>query len=348
LVSLYTDQIPDSDTSRDIAARNGIPIFDSVQATLRAGGDQLAVDAVLLVAEHGSYPESPTGQIIYPKRRLFSEVADVFRRDGRSVPVFVDKHLADNWEDAKWIYDTARELKVPLMAGSSLPVLWRYPPTDVRRGARLKEITATSYHRLDAYGFHAMEMIQSLAERRLGGETGVKAVQCLSGEAVWQAARDGLFDRTLLDECFARFKHPLPEGKRIEELVAEPILCHIEYADGLKANFLTLNYAVSEWAAAWRYDDDSVDSTLFWTQEARPFMHFTYLLAGIEKMFQTGKPTWPVERTLLTSGTLDALLISKKDGGKRLLTPWLDVRYQSDFDWRQPPPPPPGRPIEAQ
>jgi hypothetical protein len=62
-------------------------------------------------------------------------------------------------------------------------------------------------------------------------------------------------------------------------------------------------------------------------------------------MMQTGRPVWPVERTLLTSGTLDALLVSKRDGGKRLDTPWLDVRYQTDWDWCQPPPPPPGRPI---
>ncbi len=45
----------------------------------------------------------------------------------------------------------------------------------------------------------------------------------------------------------------------------------------------------------------------------------------IEKMMHTGKPVWPVERTLLTSGALDALLISKRDGGRRLDTPWLNV-----------------------
>ncbi len=56
-------------------------------------------------------------------------------------------------------------------------------------------------------------------------------------------------------------------------------------------------------------------------------------------MVQTGKPAWPVERTLLTSGILDALLTSKLNGGEKLLTPWLDVRYSSDYDWKQPPEP---------
>ena len=65
------------------------------------------------------------------------------------------------------------------MAGSSLPTLWRYPPTDVKLGEPLKEIVAVSYHRLDAYGFHALEMVQCLAERRKGGESGIKQVRCL-------------------------------------------------------------------------------------------------------------------------------------------------------------------------
>jgi hypothetical protein len=264
--------------------------------------------------------------------------------------VFHDKHLADNWADAKWIYDAARRLDIPMMAGSSLPVTWRYPPIDVRRGARLKQIVAVSYHRLDAYGFHALEMVQSLAERRAGGETGVRTVQCLTGDAVWEAEKRGVYDRRLLDEALSRLKQrPLPAGKKIEQLVREPILFVVDYRDGLRANILTLNGGVVEWAAAWRHADSGESkSTLFWTQERRPFMHFTHQLTGIEQMMQTGKPVWPMERTLLTSGTLDALLVSKRDGGQRLETPWLDIRYQSDWDWCQPPPPPIGRPIMGQ
>ncbi len=350
LVSLYTDQVPANDKSRALAKEFGFPIYDNVAAALTLGTGELAVDGVLLIAEHGTYPESATGQIVYPKRRMFGEIVKVFEQSNRVVPVFSDKHLADNWVDAKWIYDESQRLKIPLMAGSSLPVLWRYPPTDVQRGERLKEIVAVSYHRLDTYGFHALEMVQTLAERRAGSETGVAAVQCLSGDAVWQAGEKGVYDRQLLDAALSRLKErPLPVGKRIEDLVKEPVLFVIDYQDGLRASVLTLNYAVSEWTCAWRYaSDNRVESTLFWTQEARPFQHFGHLLSGIEPMMHSGRPTWPVERTLLTSGMLDALLVSKQQGGKRLATPQLAFPYQSDWNWQQPPAPPPGRPITAQ
>lgn len=349
LVSLYTDQVPENDISRRLAQEHRLPIYDNVADALTLGTSKLAVDGVLLVIEHGKYPVSDTGQTIYPKRRLFEQVVQVFEQSGRVAPVFIDKHLADNWADAYWIYQTAKKRKIPLMAGSSLPVLWRYPPCDTPRGGKLKEIVAVSYHTLDAYGFHALEMVQALAERRAGGETGVASVQCLEGDAVWRAGEQGVYDPELLELASSRLKErPLPPGKTLPELVQNPILFVIDYRDGLRVRVLTLNHAVVEWSCAWRDESGAAHGALFWTQEARPFQHFTHLLRGVEKMFHTGQPTWPVERTLLTSGTLDALLISKRDGGRRLSTPYSSFTYQSDWNWEQPPPPPVGRPITSQ
>ncbi len=212
LVSLYTDQVHKNDISRMLAKDHAFPIYDKVEDALTLGTGKLAVDGVLLVAEHGEYPTSKTGQVIYPKRRLFEPIAKVFEASSKVVPLFIDKHLADNWDDAKTIYDTCQRLKVPLMAGSSLPVLWRYPAIDVKRGARLKEVVAVSYHTLDAYGFHALEMVQSLVERRAGGETGVKSVQCLVGEAVWEAGGRKVYDPDLLTAALARLKAPARQG----------------------------------------------------------------------------------------------------------------------------------------
>lgn len=342
LASLFVDQIPKSDLSREWATTFGFPISGSVSEALTHGSNTLNVDGVLLVAEHGEYERSATGNKQFPKRRLFGEVAQAFEAAGRSVPVFSDKHLADNWTDAKWIYDRAKELKVPLMAGSSLPALWRYPPVDTRRDSKIEEIVAVSYGSLDAYGFHALEMVQCLVERRASGETGVRSVQCLTGNEVWKAREAGRFNSQLYEATVDRLpvKRWITRNKTLEESVREPVLWMVEYRDGLKASILTLNGAATSWTAAWKYaGETNVESTEFRVQEERPFGHFTFLVQGFEKMVETGKPTWPVERTLLTSGILDALLTSKLNGGEKLATPWLDVRYTSDYEWKQPPEP---------
>jgi hypothetical protein len=340
LASLYVDQPDASAYGLALARKHQVPVFPSVREALTLGTAKLKVDGVLLIAEHGRYPSSDTGQTVYPKRRLFAEVAQVFEASGRSVPVFHDKHLADNWSDAKWIHDTARRLDVPLMAGSSLPVLWRFPPLDVAEGERIEEVVAVSYHTLDAYGFHALEMVQALVERRRGGETGIRSVQCLTGAEVWKAARERVFDPELFDAALSRLRSPPPQGKQLEDLVREPVLFRIDHADGLRVSVLTLNGAVGEWAVAFRRAEGrEVASTLFWTQEARPFYHFAHLVEGIERMMGTARPTWPAERTLLTSGALDALLVSKRDGGRKVDTPELEFAYSSAWRWKEPPPP---------
>ncbi len=348
LAALYTDQKPSGDTSRLLAAAKRFPIFDRIGETLTLGGDRLAVDGVLLIGEHGDYPRSPTGNTQYPKRRFWDETVDVFRRSGRTVPVFMDKHLADNWQDAKAIYDEAQALDIPLMAGSSVPLTWREPATDVRRNAELEEIVVITYGSTDSYGFHALEVAQALAEQRQGGETGIVLVQCLTNEAVWDAMDAGVFDREVFDAAWNRLPRHLNRGRPLKDAVPNPVLFLLTHADGLRVAVIELNGAVGEWAGAWKYADGEIDACHFRTQEARPGAHFTLLLNGIEQMILTGRPAWPAERTLMTSGALDALLISRLEGGERLETPHLDFAYRSTWRWREPPPPPPSRPWAEQ
>lgn len=348
LASIYIDQPQSSQVGLGIISEHQIPIFNNVAEALTLGGKSLAVDGVLLIGEHGTYPLSATQQVIFPKRRLFTQVLEVFDRSGRVVPVFSDKHLADNWEDAKWLYDSARRRGIPLMAGSSVPGTWRHPARDLRRGAKITELFATSYSSPEAYGFHGLEVVQCLAERRAGGETGVRSVQMLSGDKFWEAVRNGIFSRDLFEAAVSRCERSsIARGKKLDAL-QEPFLYAIQYNDGLRANLLW-SKNIDEWTAAWRDPQDGkIQSTLFWTQEARPYMHFAYLLKGIQKMMHTGKPTWPVERTLMTTGMLNAAFISKKEGDRLFETPYLNIHYQSNWDWHQPPDPPPGRPSAAQ
>ena len=189
--------------------------------------------------------------------------------------------------------------------------------------------------------------MQALAEQRRGGESGIKAVQTISGDAVWLAFDEKTFDVELFDAAWKCLSQPRGDATRpaLRQKVRQPRLFQVEYADGLRAHLLELNGAVGEWSAAWRYADEShIESSLFWTQEGRPAMHFTWLLHGIEQMILTGKPAWNVERTLLTSGVLDALLLSLQEMDRQVETPYLKLRYEPIWRWKEPPPPPPMRP----
>ena len=183
LVSLYVDQVGSGDLSRERAARfPSMKIYPTIAEALTLGGSKLAVDGVLLVAEHGNYPVNEKGQRLLPRYEFFQQIASVFRASGRSVPVFNDKHLSWNWDWAKQMYDTARSLGFAFMAGSSLPVTWRTPSVEMPLGARIREALCVCYGGVDSYDFHGLETIQCMVERRRGGESGVKWLQAYRGE----------------------------------------------------------------------------------------------------------------------------------------------------------------------
>src|SRR4030088_2788329 len=187
LVSLYVDQHPKDDLTPDRAARfPGMKVCQNITEALTLGGSKLAVDGVVLVGEHGDYPRNEKGQTRYPRYEFFQQIVDVFRKSGRSVPVFNDKHLSWKWEWAKEMVETARKMGFPLLAGSSLPVTWRMPAVDLPYGAEVEEVMCVAFGAVDSYDFHALETIQCMAERRRGGERGVVALQALRGAAVWK------------------------------------------------------------------------------------------------------------------------------------------------------------------
>ena len=335
LVSIYLDRPQNGDITEKLAAEYNVKICKTMEEALTLGTGKLAVGGVVICTEWADYPASPLGATMYPHRLMFDEVVKVFKASGKVAPVFVDKHIAYNWEDSAYIINTAKKMKIPLMAGSSVPVSWRVPEVDVKRNAKLKEIVGISYHTLDGYSFHGLEMLQCLAERRKGGETGVKSVQCLTGQAVWDAAGKG-YDPELLADALASHQPPLTLEK-VKAAVKEPVVYLITYQDGLRAELFTLNGAVGNWASAWRYADGKKAATLFLLDESPKMLHFYGLMKGIEGMILTGKPSWPADRTLVTSGILDAALISKDENGRVVKTPYMaKLKYKSMWDWKQP------------
>ncbi len=347
LVGLYTDQVPTgkivdparaggNDISRALAEKHKVPIYRTVREALCQGGDKLAVDGVLLIGEFGNYPINEKGQKLYPRRRFFEETVKVFRDSGRVVPVFSDKHLSYSWENAKWMYDQAVELKIPFMAGSSLPGTWRLPAVEIDAGSPIEAglVVAGGGGGIENYGFHLLEALQCLMERRKGGETGVVAVTCLEGQAVWKAGDDKQWSHPLMDAALAVGTAATKKGKP-EDHCKNPVAFLVEYKDGRRGSVLMLSGHTGDILVAVRIAGKPQPWAVnFWLEYVLPYGHFIMLTKGIEAMFQAGKPTWPVERTLLTTGILDAALTSRFEQHKRLETPHLAIAYAPGPAWK--------------
>lgn len=340
LVSLYTDLVPKNDLSRDLAKKHGFRIAKTIGEALTLGGGKLAVAGVINIAEQGSYPVvKETGQKMYPRRRFFDEVMRTFRKTGRVVPLFNDKHLAYAWNDAKHMYDTARDMKIPFLAGSSVPVAWRTPSITLPIGSVLTEALGVGYGGHESYGIHALEGMQCLVERRKGGETGVTAVQAVRGEEIARAQKAGRWSRELLDAAVALM--PLPRTGRPKDLAKDAVFFLIEYRDGLRAAVAMSTGLAAEFMFAGRVRGAASPVAIwFRTPEARPYGHFAHLLRAIEHTIHAGRPAYPVERTLLTTGILDAAMHSLAEGGRLMKTPHLAISYRpADWPFAQGKPP---------
>ena len=344
LAAVYVDQFREADLSRGLARKHGFRLCKTIAEAVTLGGTT-AVDGVLILGEHGDYPTNDLGQILYPRRKFFAETMAAFEAGGRSVPVFNDKHLSATWADAKWVYDTARAECIPLMAGSSIPVTWRKPELKLPLGCALADAVQLGYGPIEGYGFHALEGLQCMVERRKGGETGVKAVQTLTGPAMWKAMDAGRFSKPLLEAAIARV--PAKAKGDYRELTAKAKdagIILIEYRDGFRAAVAMLNGYLYEgdggaFAFAGRVAGEAGEageaglrSCAFYLQQPEPFAHFGYVVRGFESMVRTGHAPYPAERTLLTTGVLAAAMASRHAGGKRVETPHLGVTYKPT-DW---------------
>ena len=325
IVSMYLDQIPFNDQAVGLAPRYRYSVQSTIEGALTRGKSALDVDAVLLIGEHGDYPENELGQKEYPRHRLLSGIVDVFRKSGRSVPVFNDKHLSYDWNMGKEMYDWSRELSFPFAAGSSIPVTVRTPELEIPLGAKINRAVQTGYGGEDAYGFHTLESLQCMVERRQGGETGVAAVEMIEGEAVWRW-RDGpgAWSKPLLDTAMAR--SPTTKPGKPEDNCKQPVLFLVTYRDGLEAAAYLLNGHLSSWDFACEIDGKTVSTHFGPVPQKRQLTHFDGLTHVIEELFVTGKPLYPVERTLLTTGVL-AFLFQSRGKKRRVETPELKIAY---------------------
>jgi hypothetical protein len=298
---------------------------------------------VVLVGEHGHYPQNEKGQTKYPRYEFFQQIVKVYRDSGRTVPVFNDKHLSWNWDWAKEMYDTAQSMGFAFMAGSSLPVTWRTPSVEMPTGARVREALSVGYGGVDSYDFHGLETIQCMVERRQGGESGVKWVQAFRGDNFWKAYGEGVWPHELMESALCRshtltparagFNDIFPTSDEMRRLVKDPVAYRYEHEDGLKCTMLLMNGLVKDFtfAASLEGRAESFSTQMYLPMpDGRTTLanFFSPLVNAAEQMYLTGKTPYPVERTLLTTGLTAAGVESLYRNQTRYDTPHLSIRYQ--------------------
>jgi hypothetical protein len=344
LVALYVDQVGPDDLSHERAVRfPAMKIYPSIAEALTLGTGKLAVDGVVLVGEHGDYPRNEKGQTEYPRYQFFQQIVEVFRSSGRTIPVFSDKHLSWNWSWAKEMYDSSRNMHFPLMAGSSLPVTWRIPSIEMPLSSSIREALCVCYGGIDSYDFHGLETIQCMVERRKGGEGGVRWMQAYRGERFWAAMKEGIWSHDLMLSALCRshtltparpgFNDIMPTAEQMRELVKDPVAYTYEHSDGLRCTMLLMHGLVRDFNFAARLDGPA---KVFSTQMYLPMPDgrttlanfFSPLVFHMERMFLTGRPPYPVERTLLSTGLTASGIESLYRDQARVETGHLAISYQ--------------------
>lgn len=336
VASVFIDQAPENDVSRELAREFGFRQTRNVAEALTLGTGRLAVDGVLLIAEHGNYPRNERGQILYPRYELLEQVVTVFRQTGTSVPVFVDKHLSHSGAHAREMLNWSESVPFPLMAGSSLPLTWRNPEWELPLGAAVREALVAGYGPIEVNGFHTLEALQMLVERRHGGETGVRAVTCLTGKEVWKAGDAGLWNWDLLEAALSRSETLNPGDVRrnvgafgVGGAPPTPATAFlVEYFDGTRGTALLLNGHVQDFTVAVQIQGESISQSSLLVALPPPGVgHLDCLVGQIETFLETRQSPTPVERTLLTTCALEAAMESRHRRGQRIETPDLRGTY---------------------
>lgn len=318
VVSIYTDQVPDNDMSREEAARCQVPIYATIEEAIKAPYADGGLDGVIIIGEHGDYPVDELGRKWYPRRRFLEEVLRAMDDLELQVPIFSDKHLSYNIEDTVWMYEQLQKRKLPFMGGSSIPHTPQVPAFDPKLLEETEEIFVVSFSgAIEIYGYHALELLQSLAEKRSGWEQGVRAVQALRGAHIWEALARGDWPEELLAQAYACFDSGTAYPRHTEDTA---VLFIVEYVNGTKGYVLQQEDWINQWGFAFRPKVGEVVSAMSVGDLERPYRHFETLTRMIETFIITGIEPFPTKRILLSSG-LTNYIMEALHQNQRLETP---------------------------
>lgn len=337
VVSLYADQRRGSgklpDLTDDIVRQFKVPVHKTIADALTLGGKDLAVDGVVSIGEHGNYPTNKFGVREYPRKRFFDEIVAVMRRSNRFVPLFNDKHLSYRWDWSREMVDTCQKHRIPFMAGSSVPLSQRIPDMNLPANCVIEEAVSVHGGPFEIYDFHGLEVLQAFVESRKGGETGVTHIEFLPREELFRAEKAGRWSLDLARAAMrTEFGDKLPDITRPINGV-EPWGILVTYRDGTKGTMLKLGYSGTRWNFACKLSGEkNVRATRHYVGPWNNRCLFMALSNAIQRFLVTRTSPYPVERTLLATGALEAAVRSRAEG-RRLETPHLNIAYAAQ-DYR--------------
>lgn len=332
VVSVYLHQFQESILGQKICQSKNIPIFKTVGEAVSLGGKELAVDGVVIVGEHGEYATDLKGHWLLPRWWIYQQVIKVFEQSNRSVPIFNDKHLSYNWDDARWMFDKSRELNFPLSGGSSIPTYFRKPEIELDIDTPIKNSIVLGGTGDEGAIFHAIDVLQAFVERRKGSETGVRSVQSIRGPETWKWVEQNPWAARLIESVAKNFE--LKAGHFQENARAN--MCIIEYNDGTKAAVLSGN------GVGWTYageiegkQEPTIISMLGWPGPFDQYHASNSQPHWITEMMVTKKEPFNAERLLLSTGITNHYMESNWENGKytpvgrRIETPSMNISYRS-------------------
>ena len=332
VVSVYIHQFDTSLLGQKVCKARNIQIYKSVGEAVTLGGSELAVDGVVIVGEHGNYPTDLKGHWLLPRWWMYQQVMKVFEQSKHSAPVFNDKHLSYNWDDAKWMFDKSRELNFPLTGGSSIPTYFRKPEIELAVDTPIRNSIVVGASPDEGAISHCIDVLQAFVDRRKGGETGVKAVQSIRGPETWNWVARTPWANSLLESVRNQFQLKpgyFQEGRN-------PNVCIVEYNDGTNAA------SISGAGVGWTYageiagqSDPTIVSMLDFPGPVSQYHAANAHEHWLIEMMVTGKEPFNAERLLLSTGIVNHYMDSNwQDGrysavGRRIETPYMNMSYHS-------------------
>jgi len=155
----------------------------------------------------------------------------------------------------------------------------------------------------------------------------------VNGEGIWKEEKEKRWSFDLLVAALRGTGVKMAIDEIREKLGKGPTIFLIEYRDGRSGAVAMVNGIGREFGVALKLRGKAKPFVNhYWLQDKKPYRHFEHLVRAIEPMIQTGKPSYPVERTLLTTGILDRIMHSAAEEGRIYQTPELAIGYQSS-DW---------------